>query len=78
MKQYQIAEAKRCFSEILERVEGGELVLIVRGKEHESVAYVVHPSMLEKRMARELGALEHWGEIGISDDWGITDEVLVG
>jgi len=38
MRHYQIVEAKRCFSEILERVEGGELVLIVRGKEHEAVA----------------------------------------
>ena len=30
--------AKRCFSEILERVEGGELVFIVRGKEFEGLA----------------------------------------
>lgn len=78
MKQYQIAEAKSHLSEVLRLAEAGELVKITRGRKHEPVAFVVHPSFLEKPPVRELGTLEHWGEIGISKDWEITDTELLG
>ncbi|MCL1847722.1 MAG: prevent-host-death protein [Coriobacteriia bacterium] len=78
MKQYQIAEAKSRFSEVLKTAEAGELVQITRGRKHEPVVCIVHPSMLRKQAARELGTLQHWGEIGISSDWEITDEELLG
>lgn len=78
MRQYQIAEAKSRFSEVLKVAEAGELVKITRGRKHEPVALIVHPSYLEKPSVRELGTLEHWGEIGISKDWEITDTELLG
>jgi len=78
MRQYQIAEAKSRFSEVLKIAEAGELVKITRGRKHVPIAFIVHPSVLEKQTTRVLGALENWGEIGISKDWEITDEELVG
>ena len=78
MKQYQIAEAKSRFSEVLKTAEKGEFVEITRGKKREPVAYIVSPSEFKSRTKRELGLLEHWGEITIADDWAMTDEELLG
>ena len=74
MKQYQIAEAKSRFSEVLKTAEKGEPVEITRGKKREPVAYVITPQEFKARTKRVLGTLEHWGEITIADDWAISDE----
>jgi len=78
MARYQIAEAKSHFSEVLKIAESGEPVEITRGKKQETIAYIIPPSRLKSQVERDLGTLEHWGEIGIAEDWRITDEELLG
>ena len=78
MKQYQIAEAKSRFSEVLKLAEKGEPVEITRGKRREPVAYVIPPQEFKAKKTRTLGCLEHWGAITIADDWALSDEELLG
>ena len=78
MKDYPIAEAKAHFSEIVALVENGESVAVTRGKKRKAVAYLISPKKFETQAMRTFGSLEHWGEITISKDWGISDEELLG
>jgi len=77
MKQYQIADAKSHFSEVLAFAESGEAVEIIRGKKRKPVAYIIPPDKMGSMSERSLGTLMHWGEISISNDWTMTNEELL-
>jgi prevent-host-death family protein len=78
MTSYPIAEAKAHFSELLRTVEEGNEVLVTKGQSRTPVAVVVPiSSWRAKAPRRELGTLQHWGEIELAEDWHMTDEDLL-
>jgi hypothetical protein len=78
MIDYQVAEAKSRFSEVLKIAESGKTVRIIRGIKREPVAIITSPDNFKKKTKRKLGALQYWGEIKFADDWKMTDEELLG
>ena len=77
MTEMAIAEAKTHFAEVLHRVERGEEIIITRGTKKTSVAAVIPIEQYRASKERKLGTLHHWGQIGVSEDWSITDAELL-
>lgn len=73
MKAMSVGELKTHFSEVLQRVLGGEEIGIMYGKKKEIVAKIV-PKTAEKKTRRILGVLEGKGKIKFHTDFKITEE----
>jgi prevent-host-death family protein len=78
MTSYPIAEAKSHFSEVIQAVERGEVVLITRGSKKEDVAAIVPIDDWRKTKERKLGTLEGKMTVAFAEDWYMTDEELLG
>jgi prevent-host-death family protein len=78
MTSYPIAEAKGRFSEVIQTVERGGVVLVTRGSKKEEVAAIVPIDDWRKAQERKLGTLEGKMAVTFADDWYMTDEELLG
>jgi len=74
MQTMTVAELKSNFSEVLQRVQRGEDVVISYGKRHEKVAVLVPFSHYAGRQGRTLGLLGGKASFFIRDDFALTDE----
>ena len=74
MQTMIVAELKVNFSEVLQRVQHGEDVVISYGKRHEKVAVLVPFSHYAGRQGRRLGLLAGKASFSIRGDFSLTDE----
>jgi antitoxin (DNA-binding transcriptional repressor) of toxin-antitoxin stability system len=75
---YSVGALKRDFSEVIKKVESGETIGILYGREKRPVAKIV-PNMKEVRKpARKLGILKGRMKVTFADDWEMTDEEFLG
>ena len=77
MESINVGELKSRFSEVLERVRGGEEIIISYGKNRKRVAVIVPYSIYVPKKERELGLLKDKGECIIHHDFKITDEEML-
>ena len=77
MESINVGELKSRFSEVLERVRGGEEIIISYGKNRKRVAVIVPYSHYVPKKERELGLLKGKGECIIHNDFKITDEDML-
>jgi antitoxin (DNA-binding transcriptional repressor) of toxin-antitoxin stability system len=77
MKSLAVGELKSHFSQILDEVQQGAKVGILYGKSKKPVAMIV-PYLEEKSEKRRLGILDGKVKIEFMDDFGMTDEELIG
>jgi len=78
MKSLAVGELKANFSEVLEKVRGGESVGILYGKKKTPVAKIVPMEKPKKKRPRKLGILEGKASVVFADDFTMTDEELLG
>ncbi len=77
MQTLTVGELKASFSEVLEKVKGGERIAISYGKKREKVAVIVPYSDHVPAPGRNLGILEGRAECIIHDDFEITDSEML-
>jgi antitoxin (DNA-binding transcriptional repressor) of toxin-antitoxin stability system len=77
---YSVGALKRDFSEVIKKVESGETIGILYGKEKIPIAKIV-PNVKEVRKpapARKLGVLKGRMKVTFADDWEMTEEEFLG
>lgn len=74
MKTLQVGEFKRRFSEVLDRVRGGDEIAITYGKKKEKVAILVPFDKYRKKNKRKLGIASESGSCIFHDDFEFSDD----
>jgi prevent-host-death family protein len=77
MKTLGIGEVKAHFSDILERVKGGEKVIVSYGKKKEKVAVIVPYAEYQPKGQRKLGLLQGKARFEIRGTFKMSDEELL-
>ncbi len=78
MKTLPVGELKAHFSEVLELVKKGESFGILYGRKKKPVAMIVPYVDKKGNKEREIGYLEGKVTIKFRDDFGMTEEELLG
>ena len=76
MKSLPVGEFKARFSEVLEKVQKGESIGVLYGKNKKPVAKLV-PITETKQKKRKLGLLEGKMKVVFADDFKMTEEEFV-
>lgn len=77
MQTITVGELKARFSEVLQRVIGGEQIVISFGKNRRRVAVLAPYNHLSRRPPRKLGLLKERGKCFFHEDFKLTDEELL-
>jgi prevent-host-death family protein len=77
METFNVGELKSKFSNILQRVEAGEEIIISFGKTGKKIAVLVPYDKYISNSPRPLGLLKGKARCTIKDDFQITDEDLL-
>ena len=78
MKTMPVGELKANFSAILDSVQHGEKIGILYGKKKKPIAMIVPFVEEEPKGKRKLGILEGKAKVHFHDDFGMTEEELLG
>lgn len=76
MKSLPVGEFKAHFSEVLEKVQQGESIGVLYGKNKKPVAKLV-PMNEPKKKKRKLGILEGKMKVVFADDFKMTEEEFI-
>lgn len=76
MKSLPVGEFKAHFSEVLEKVQQGESIGVLYGKNKKPVAKLV-PMTEPKKKKRKLGILDGKMKIVFADDFKMTEEEFI-
>lgn len=77
MKTYQIGEFKAQLSQLIEDVQNGEIIEIVKGKKKVPVLHVSAPNGNKSKKKRKLGIWEGKVKFVFADNFKMTDEELL-
>jgi antitoxin (DNA-binding transcriptional repressor) of toxin-antitoxin stability system len=77
MKTLPVGELKAQFSEVLEKVKHGESFGIIYGRKKKPIAMIV-PYDDKSKKERTIGILDGKVNIKMLDNFGITEEELLG
>ena len=77
MKTLGVGEIKAHFSDVLERVKGGEKIAVAYGKTRKKVAVIVPYDEYRPRGQRELGPLRDKAGFEVRDGFEMSDEELL-
>lgn len=77
VKTLGVGEIKAHFSDVLERVKGGEKIAVGYGKKRKKVAVIVPYDEYRPRAQRKLGLLQGKAWFQIRDGFEMTDEELL-
>jgi len=77
MQTMTVSQFKSHFSEVLDRVQQGEDIVISYGKKKEKIAVLVPFASYEGKPRRVLGLLAGKASFAIADDFKITDDELL-
>jgi prevent-host-death family protein len=77
METFNVGELKSKFSNILQRIEAGEEIIISFGKTGKKIAVLVPYDKYISNSPRPLGLLKGKARCTIKDDFQITDEDLL-
>jgi prevent-host-death family protein len=77
METISVGELKARFSEVLDRVQKGEEIIISFGKRREKVAVLLPYTRYHNRQHRRLGLLKGRGGFVIRKDFKMTDEAVL-
>jgi len=77
METFKVGELKSKFSQILQRVQAGEEIIISFGKKEKKIAVLVPYDKYLSNSPRALGILKGKAKCRISDDFQISDEELL-
>ena len=77
METLKVGELKSKFSQVLQRVQAGEEIIISFGKNDKKIAVIVPYDKYMSPSPRPLGLLKGKAECTIKDDFQITDEELL-
>lgn len=78
METLKVGELKSRFSEVLQRVQAGEEIVISFGKRNKKVAVLIPYARYQGDAPRRLGALQEKGPLVIGDDFAVSDEQILG
>jgi antitoxin (DNA-binding transcriptional repressor) of toxin-antitoxin stability system len=78
MQTIQVGEFKARFSEMIDSVRAGEIVVVAYGRNQEKVAALIPYHQLPIHEPRKLGALVGVASVSFAEDFAITDEELLG
>jgi prevent-host-death family protein len=77
MQEVTVGELKANFSELLDKVVGGEEITISFGKKRKRVAVLIPYDHYSRKSERKLGLLKGRGRCVIRKDFKLTDEELL-
>ena len=77
METISVGELKARFSEVLDRVQKGEEIIISFGKRREKVAVLLPYTRYHNRRHRKLGPLKGRGGFVIRKGFKMTDEAVL-
>jgi prevent-host-death family protein len=77
MQTMTVGEVKAHFSEVLDKVQKGEDVVISFGKKKEKIAVLVPFSHYQRKPQRTLGLLEGKASFTLKDEFAVSDEELL-
>lgn len=77
MKTYQIGEFKAQLSQVIEDVENGETIEVLKGKKKVPVLHVTAPNGNKPKKKRKLGIWEGKVKFVFADNFKMTDEELL-
>jgi len=77
MKDLTVGEFKRNFSDVLDRVQKGQKIIISYGRKRKRVAVLVPYGDHIPAEKRKLGMLENTGSCVFHDDFKMTEEELL-
>ena len=77
METISVGELKARFSEVLDRVQKGEEIIISFGKRREKVAVLLPYTRYHNRQHRKLGPLKGRGGFVIRKGFKMTDEAVL-
>ena len=77
METLKVGELKRKFSQVLQRVQAGEEIIISFGKKEKKIAVLVPYDKYICDSPRPLGILKGKAKCIIGDDFKISDEELL-
>ncbi len=80
MNTIQVGKLKAEFSSVLEKIQNnGEKFVIEYGKKHKKIALLIpYDKSYEKQEERKFGILKNKATVIINNDFGMTDEELLG
>lgn len=74
----QVGELKARFSEIIEKVKGGEEIIVSYGKKREDVAVLIPYRTYSQTNRIKLGALKGKASVRFGEEFEISSEELIG
>jgi prevent-host-death family protein len=77
METLKVGEVKSKFSQILQRVQAGEEIIISFGKKEKKIAVLIPYDKYISNPPRPLGILKGKAKCKIRDDFQISDEELL-
>ncbi len=77
MKTLGVGEIKAHFSDVLERVKGGEKIVVAYGKKRKKVAVIAPYDEFRPKGQRKLGPLQGKAAFEVRDGFRISDEELL-
>lgn len=77
MKTLQIGEFKAQLSQLIDDVQNGETIELVKGKKKVRVALLVPPNVAKPKKKRKLGILEGKVRFKFAKNFKMTDEELL-
>ena len=80
MQTIQVGKLKAEFSSVLEKIQNnGEKFVIEYGKKHKKIALIIpYDKSYEKQEERKFGILKNKANVIINNDFGMTDEEMLG
>ncbi len=78
MKSLQIGQFKAQFSQLIEDVQKGETIEVVKGKKKQPVAHLVPVNGTKAKRKRKFGILDGKVKYVIADDFKMTEDELLG
>jgi prevent-host-death family protein len=77
METFNVGELKSKFSDVLQRVQSGEEIVVSFGKSGKKIAVLVPYDKYVSNKPRKLGVLKGKAKFAIKDDFQMTDEELL-
>jgi prevent-host-death family protein len=77
METYKVGELKNKFSQVLQRVQAGEEIIVSSGKKGKKIAVLVPYDKYISASPRRLGLLKGKAQCTIKDDFQMSDEELL-
>ena len=77
MKSYQVGEFKAQFAQVIEDIQNGETIEVVKGKKKVPIAHVSAPIRTKLKTKRKLGILEGKVKFKFAKNFKMTDEELL-